>query len=56
MTRIQHNQLAPLAEDQFKGFVRKNIRESDVFIGQIWIKLGSNTQDQSKNIQDWATY
>lgn len=42
MIRIQQNQLALLSWDKFKVFLRKNLGEFNVFVGQIWTKIKSN--------------
>lgn len=40
---MQCNQLAFMAWDEFKTFLRKKLRESITFIGHVWIKLRGNT-------------
>ncbi len=38
-TRMQRNRLAPMTWDEFKAFLRKNLEESNVFVGHVWSKL-----------------
>lgn len=36
---MQWNQLIPMTWDKFKAFWRKNLEESNTFIGYVWNKL-----------------
>lgn len=53
---MQSNQLAFLSWDEFKDFLNKNLRESEVFIVHMWGKFREDSQQQQKEVQDWAVY
>ncbi len=42
--------------DEFKAFLRKNLEESNVFVGHVWSKLRGNAQHQLEEVQDWAAH
>ncbi len=42
--------------DEFKAFLRKNLGESNAFVGHVWSKLRGDAQYQLKEVQDWAAH
>ncbi len=55
-TRMQCNRLAPMTWDKFKAFLRKNLGESNAFVGHVWNKLRGDAQHQLEDVQDWAAH
>ncbi len=42
--------------DKFKTFLRKNLGESNAFVGHVWSKLRGDAQHKSEKVQDWAAH
>ena len=40
--------------NKFKVFLRKNLWESNAFVGHIWTKLRKEAQHQSEKVLDWT--
>ncbi len=43
-TRMQCNWPAPMTWEEFKAFLRKNLGESNTYVGYIWSKLKEDAQ------------
>ena len=55
-TRTERNQTAPLSWEEFKAFLRQSLEKSDAFVGNVWIKMRSDSQHQLKEVQDLAAH
>ena len=55
-TRMQRNRLVSLTWDKFKAFLKKNLGESNTFVGHVWSKLRRDAKHQLEEVQDWAAY
>ncbi len=51
---MQCCRLTPMIWDKFKTFLKKNLGESNVFVGHILSKLRRDAQHQLEEVQDWA--
>ncbi len=55
-THMQCNRLASMTWDELKAFLRKSLRESNMFVGHVWSKLRRDAQHQSEEVQNWAAH
>ena len=53
-TRIKRNRAALLSWEEFKAFLKQSLGKSDAFVSNVWCKMGSDSQHQLEEVQDWV--
>ena len=52
----RHKRATPITWSEFKAFLGKDLRSSQVFIDSIWSKFRWDSQYQLEKAQDWISY
>ncbi len=48
--------ITPMTWDEFKAFLKKNLGESNAFVGHVWFKLRRDAQHKLEEVQDWPVH
>ncbi len=52
--RTERSRAMPLSWEELKAFLRKNLGESNAFVGSVWSRMKGDSQYQLEEVQDWA--